>query len=520
MTDRFSRDNDQPCEGDNWCNGTLKGITAHLDYIHGMGWDCIWVTPVVRNVYGPDQGESGYGYHGYWAQDFYEIDPSFGSKEDLKELVSETHRRGMCFILDVVLNHVGPVHSLKELSRIKPFNDPGFFNLLNISGMTFDDYATKAANWPYPVQALGPGAACWLDYTEDGIPDGTNNGTYCNNYLTNNYSFENYLQDRAHGPAYLKYCGTGDYICPGYNETVVLNGWFYDLPDLNHSVPFVRHFLKEWVLHMVKEYHVDGLRLDTASYIAPDFLAEVQDMLLHLARPVPIFGEVTAVNLSYHASFQSRDGRGILAGLSNFPLTYSAIPGYCGWPNAILSPIAQFDLTYLASATQEQSSMLYADTDLLMNMMDNQDEMPIAGLYHTSAGPFSPGEGGCQDDRSLLLNAWAWLMFAKGMPVVTWGDEQGNPFYRMSLWQHGWKTDTWQYKLLRRMNHIRARRQLGRTAAKVQHGSKRLFVFQRGEPNSIAGVWVFTNNLPSGSDPPLPACTGKTFSLGSSLTYL
>ena len=253
-------------------------------------------------------------------------------------------------------------------------------------------------------------------------------------------------------------------------------------------------------LSKVKEYHVDGLRLDTASYIPPDFLAEVQDMLLHLARPVPIFGEVTAVNLSYHASFQSRDGRGILAGLSNFPLTYSAIPGYCGWPNAILSPIAQFDLTYLASATQEQSSMLYADTDLLMNMMDNQDEMPIAGLYHTSAGPFSPGEGGCQDDRSLLLNAWAWLMFAKGMPVVTWGDEQGNPFYRMSLWQHGWKTDTWQYKLLRRMNHIRARRQLGRTAAKVQHGSKRLFVFQRGEPNSIAGVWVFTNNLPSGSE--------------------
>ena len=46
--------------------------------------------------------------------------------------------------------------------------------------------------------------------------------------------------------------------------------------------------------------------------------------------------------------------------------------------------------------------------------------------------------GGCQDDPSLRLNAWAWLMFAKGMPVVAWGDEQGNTEYRMSLWQHGW----------------------------------------------------------------------------------
>ena len=60
-----------------------------------MGWDCIWVTPVVKNFYGPDLGESGFGYHGYWAEDFYAIDPSFGTKEDLQELVKETHKYGM-----------------------------------------------------------------------------------------------------------------------------------------------------------------------------------------------------------------------------------------------------------------------------------------------------------------------------------------------------------------------------------------------------------------------------------------
>ena len=60
----------------------------------GMGWDCIWVTPVVKNFYGPDLGQSGYGYHGYWTEDFTQIDPNFGTADDLKELVQETHKHG------------------------------------------------------------------------------------------------------------------------------------------------------------------------------------------------------------------------------------------------------------------------------------------------------------------------------------------------------------------------------------------------------------------------------------------
>lgn len=120
----------------------------------------------------------------------------------------------------------------------------------------------------------------------------------------------------------------------------------------------------------------------------------VQDMLFSLQRPISILGEVTTVNMSFHASYQSKDGQSILGGLENFPLTYNAVPGYCGWPNSVLSPVAQFDLTYLASATELQlTSGLYTNTDLLMNMMDNQDDTPIAGLYHLSAGPFSPGTG-------------------------------------------------------------------------------------------------------------------------------
>lgn len=504
MIDRFSREGGhssehlEACEGGQWCNGTLKGITSHLDYISAMGFDCIWVTPVVKNFYGPDLGESGYGYHGYWAEDFYSIDPNFGTKDDLKELVQQTHRHGMCFILDIVLNHIRPVHSLSDLSKVKPFNDTRYLHLLNMSGMSFDKYAEKGANWPFPIQALGPGAQCLMNTRKDGTPDGTNSGTYCNNYPENNYSQEHYFQERAHGPPHLKYCGTGDYLCRGYNETVIQDGWFYDLADLDQSVPFVREFLKDWVKYMATEFDVDGIRLDTTPHLPYDFLKEVQEMLMSLSKPISILGEVTTVNMSFHASYQNKDGQPILGGLENFPLSYNAVPGYCGWPNSVLSPVAQFDLTYLASASDLQlTSNLYSDTDLLMNMMDNQDDAPIAGLYHISAGPFSPGTGGCQDDESLLLNGWAWLMFAKGMPVVAWGDEQGNSVYRMSLWQYGWRRDAWQYRLLSRMNAIRKERRLAKASAQVRFGSKDQFVFQRGPPNSKHSAWIFTNNLPN-----------------------
>ena len=64
---------------------------------------------------------------------------------------------------------------------------------------------------------------------------------------------ELYYKEKAHGPPHLKYCGTGDYLCRGYNETVITDGWFYDLADLDQSHPFVRKFLKDWVKYMVSQ---------------------------------------------------------------------------------------------------------------------------------------------------------------------------------------------------------------------------------------------------------------------------
>src|SRR5262245_20368723 len=77
--------------------GTLKGIRQNLDYIAGLGCTAVWLSPVfVTNA-----------YHGYDIRNYLDIDPHFGTKDDLVALVAAAHERDMRVILDVVINHSG-----------------------------------------------------------------------------------------------------------------------------------------------------------------------------------------------------------------------------------------------------------------------------------------------------------------------------------------------------------------------------------------------------------------------------
>lgn len=89
--------------------GDLKGLIAELDEIAGLGVNALWITPVVKNIPGfvTGAGFPDWAYHGYWADDFYSIDPRFGTEDDLKKLVAECHKRNIRVLLDVVYNHAG-----------------------------------------------------------------------------------------------------------------------------------------------------------------------------------------------------------------------------------------------------------------------------------------------------------------------------------------------------------------------------------------------------------------------------
>ena len=120
ITDRFATsDGSEPqCDLKKYCGGTYRGLINHLDYIKGMGFNAIWISPIIKNFEGTIDGFQS--YHGYHLIDLYSLNPHFGSEDDLKELISKCHEKDIWVMVDVVGNHVGPVG--EDFSQINPFN--------------------------------------------------------------------------------------------------------------------------------------------------------------------------------------------------------------------------------------------------------------------------------------------------------------------------------------------------------------------------------------------------------------
>lgn len=95
--------------------GDIRGVIQKLDegYFRKLGINAIWLTPIVEQIHGNvDEGTGAtYGFHGYWTRDWTSLDPSFGTKADLAELVQKAHAQGIRILLDAVINHTGPVTS-------------------------------------------------------------------------------------------------------------------------------------------------------------------------------------------------------------------------------------------------------------------------------------------------------------------------------------------------------------------------------------------------------------------------
>lgn len=84
-----------------WQGGTLAGVESKLDYLAGLGITALWLSPVFKQRRHLDT------FHGYGIQDFLEVDPHFGTREDLVRLVESAHGRGLRVILDIIFNHSG-----------------------------------------------------------------------------------------------------------------------------------------------------------------------------------------------------------------------------------------------------------------------------------------------------------------------------------------------------------------------------------------------------------------------------
>lgn len=96
--------------------GTLRGVTAKLDYLAELGVDYLWLTP----VYASPQRDNGYD-----VSDYYAIDPSYGTMADFDELISEAGKRQLSVMMDIVVNHCSTDHEWFKQGRNpdSPYHD-------------------------------------------------------------------------------------------------------------------------------------------------------------------------------------------------------------------------------------------------------------------------------------------------------------------------------------------------------------------------------------------------------------
>jgi glycosidase len=89
--------------GNTFVGGTLKGIESKVGYLKRLGVTSLWISPIFKQV------KKFNTYHGYGIQNFLDVDPHFGTRDDLKSLTKTAHEHGIRVIMDIILNHSGDV---------------------------------------------------------------------------------------------------------------------------------------------------------------------------------------------------------------------------------------------------------------------------------------------------------------------------------------------------------------------------------------------------------------------------
>lgn len=348
--------------------GDMQGIEQKLDYLQGMGVTAIWMTPILRNK---ATQSDGVAHHGYWIVDFTEIDPHFGSNDDLKSLIAAAHKKGIKVFFDIITNHTADVVKYEECHHAN------------------GDFKTESHCLYKSLHQLAEGD----DYTP----------------------FVPLNEKTVKVPVWLNdpqfYHNQGDTTFKGESS---LNGDFNGLDDLDTENPKVLQGMIEIYKNLIKEFKPDGFRIDTVRHVRLPFWQTFSPSIMAYAQEqgIPnfhIFGEVYDPDPAQLSRFTTE---GKLPSVLDFGFQQAAADVFYRKrnPQAIDALFAQDDLY-----TDEDSQ-----ADLLMTFLGNHD-MGRTGYFIEQGVPDANVQEKLQ--RSILSHAFMYL--SRGIPVVYYGDEQG-----------------------------------------------------------------------------------------------
>lgn len=357
--------------------GDLKGMTSRLDYIKGLGTTAIWLAPIFKNR--PVQGtgkDASAGYHGYWITDFTQVDPHFGTNADLTKLIEQAHRKGMKVFFDVITNHTADTVDYAE--KTYGYKPKGAYPYLDSNGRPFDDAAgmakTDADSFPYKPVTTGGKTPSWLN-------DPT------------------------------MYHNRGDSTYAGESTTY---GDFSGLDDLWTERPEVVSGMEKIYEKWVRDFDIDGFRIDTVKHVDMDFWTQWATALdtyaaRHGREDFFMFGEVYSADTAITSPYVTQ---GRLDATLDFPFQEAARQyASQGAPASKLAAVFGDDYRYTTDRANAYEQVTF---------LGNHDMGRI--------GTFLKQDNPKADDAELVKRAELAneLMFlSRGNPVVYYGDEQG-----------------------------------------------------------------------------------------------
>ncbi|WP_328760044.1 pullulanase-type alpha-1,6-glucosidase [Streptomyces sp. NBC_00271] len=367
--------------------GDLKGLTGKLDYIKKLGTTAIWMAPIFKNQ--PVQGEGGNasaGYHGYWITDFTQVDPHFGTNKDLATLISKAHAKGMKVFFDVITNHTADVVDYEGKSY--DYLSKGAFPYLTKDGKPFDDadYADGKKTFPAVTTASFPKTPTVpADKANVKVPSWLNDPTM--------------------------YHDRGDSTYAGENATY---GDFSGLDDLWTERPEVVSGMEKIYEKWVRDFGVDGFRIDTVKHVDMEFWTQWATALDRYAaergrKNFFMFGEVYSADTSITSPYVTQ---GRLDATLDFPFQ-DAARSYASQGGSAKKLASVFGDDYKYTTDKANA---YEQVTFLGN-----HDMGRIGYFLNQDNPKATDAELVKKDE--LANALMFL--SRGNPVVYYGDEQG-----------------------------------------------------------------------------------------------
>jgi glycosidase len=371
--------------GAGWCGGTLKGLTSKIGYLKRLGITAIWVSPIFKQVSFQET------YHGYGIQNFLDVDPHFGTRQDLQELVSTAHGLGIRIILDVILNHSGAVFSY-DADRY-PTNTPGVFDprwdgrSYRVEG--FNDRLGE------PVIPFGPLPA--------GVPD----------VPTDDAIWPRDFQDPGSFTARGRISGWDNF--PEY-----LEGDFFDLKDIRLGDGVIDTYQPSAALRALCEVYkfwiafadVDGFRVDTVKHMDPGAARYFGSVIHEFAQTLgkDKFYLIAEIAGGRDHAYLTLETTGLDAALG-----IDDIPDKLEWiPKGRRNPSDYFDLFRNSILVGKGSHTWFRDK--VVTVLDDHDQVRNPNRKARFAATNPP--------PSLALAALALNATTLGIPCVYYGSEQ------------------------------------------------------------------------------------------------